>query len=189
MGRELPQLVRGLLARWSSSHPDMCDLARAQVDDEESEDRAKPDIVGLDEVAGPDLICVVAQERRPVLAHGRGPRTPRMYFWMVRLLTRMPSLSSSPRMRSAPQRRFSRSIRWMSWTVSGTRRGSHRRERDLHRQKRRKPCRCHLRTVSGFTSSTVSCQVRVIAASATITARSCLRSRGRFAWRRTTISC
>jgi hypothetical protein len=37
----------------------------------------------------------------------------------------------------------------------------------------------HLSTVSGFTRSTVWCQARVIAASATITARSCLRSRGR----------
>jgi len=33
---------------------------------------------------------------------GRGLRTPHMYFWMVRLQTRISSLSNSPRMRSAP---------------------------------------------------------------------------------------
>ena len=32
-----------------------------------------------------------------------GGRTGLMYFWMVRLLTRMPSLRSSPRILSAPQ--------------------------------------------------------------------------------------
>ncbi len=37
-------------------------------------------------------------------------RSARMDFWMVRLLTRMPSLSSSPRMRSAPQSAFSDAI-------------------------------------------------------------------------------
>jgi hypothetical protein len=33
----------------------------------------------------------------------RLPRAPRMYFWIVRLLTLIPTLSDSPRMRSAPQ--------------------------------------------------------------------------------------
>ena len=37
-------------------------------------------------------------------------RTPRMYFWMVRLHTGMPSFNSSPRMRSAPQSRLSFAI-------------------------------------------------------------------------------
>ena len=32
----------------------------------------------------------------------RVPRMPRMYFWIVRLLTLIPNLSNSPRMRSAP---------------------------------------------------------------------------------------
>ena len=40
-------------------------------------------------------------------------------FWMVRLLTVMPSFSSSPRMRSAPQSRFSWAKRLMSAIVTG----------------------------------------------------------------------
>jgi hypothetical protein len=56
-----------------------------------------------------------------------------MYFWTVRLLTRMPSLSSSPRMRSAPQRRLSAAIERMRVTVSRGTRGNGARER--HRQR------------------------------------------------------
>jgi hypothetical protein len=37
---------------------------------------------------------------------------------MVRLETRMPTLSSSPRMRSAPHRRWSRAMVWIKATVS-----------------------------------------------------------------------
>src|SRR6266568_775 len=42
----------------------------------------------------------------------------RMYFWIVRLLTRTPILSNSPRMRSAPQRRLLAAISRISPTVS-----------------------------------------------------------------------
>src|SRR5712692_1092453 len=62
-------------------------------------------------------------------------RTPRMYFWMVRLLTLMPSLSSSPRIRSAPQSRPRRAMSRMSSTVSAGS-GEPLRGRDLERQKR-----------------------------------------------------
>jgi len=43
-------------------------LTRAQLDDEEREDRPEEDVVGLQQVAGPDLRGVVAQERRPAPA-------------------------------------------------------------------------------------------------------------------------
>jgi hypothetical protein len=45
-------------------------------------------------------------------------RTVLMYFWMVRLQTRRPSFSSSPRMRSAPQSRLSAAIRLIKAMVS-----------------------------------------------------------------------
>jgi len=41
-----------------------------------------------------------------------------MYFWMVRLQTRMPSLRSSPRMRSAPHSRWLLAISCIKVTVS-----------------------------------------------------------------------
>ena len=42
-----------------------------------------------------------------------------MYFWMVRLHTLIPSLSSSPQIRSAPHKRFSFTILRMRSIVSG----------------------------------------------------------------------
>jgi len=79
-------------------------------------------------------------------------RTPRMYFWMVRLLTGMPSLRSSPRMRSAPHRRPRRAMSRMRSMVSfGS--GDDRRGRDQRRQKSRKPARCQRISVSGWTTT------------------------------------
>jgi len=46
-----------------------------------------------------------------------------MYFCTVRLLARIPSFASSPRMRSAPQRGFSRAMRLISAIVAGETRG------------------------------------------------------------------
>src|SRR6185503_15105664 len=46
-------------------------------------------------------------------------RTPRMYFWIVRLLTLIPTLSNSPRMRSAPHSRPRAAMSRMSSIVSG----------------------------------------------------------------------
>jgi len=77
-------------------------------------------------------------------------RAPRMYFWIVRLLTLIPTLSNSPRMRSAPQSRPRAAMSRMRSIVS---RGSGDvfRGRDRRRQNRRKPARCQRRTVSGWT--------------------------------------
>ncbi|HEX8106585.1 MAG TPA: hypothetical protein VF516_02605 [Kofleriaceae bacterium] len=56
--------------------------------------------MGLDEVADPHAFGVVLHEGCPTLTAATFlPRTLRMYFWIVRLLTLIPSLSSSPRMR------------------------------------------------------------------------------------------
>ena len=49
---------------------------------------------------------------------GLAVRTCCMYFWIVRLQTRRPSLSHSPRIRSAPHRRLSRAISLINSTVS-----------------------------------------------------------------------
>jgi hypothetical protein len=50
-------------------------------------------------------------------------RTPRRDLWIVRLLTLMPSLSNSPRMLSAPYRRFRLAISRIRSKVSALRRG------------------------------------------------------------------
>ncbi len=51
--------------------PHAHDLARPQLDDEEREERPEPDVIGLKEVARPDLVHVIAQEGRPTLARRR----------------------------------------------------------------------------------------------------------------------
>ena len=72
---------------------------------------------------------------------------------MVRLLTRTPILSNSPRMRSAPQSRFLAAISRISatvWLVTLSR-GQ---DFDLCRQNSRRPRRCQRRTVCGWTRAT-----------------------------------
>src|SRR5215469_2048537 len=62
---------------------------------------------------------------------------------MVLLQTRMPSLSNSPRMRSAPHRRFSLAISLIKSTVSWEILGAREAALDLYLQKSLKPWRCH----------------------------------------------
>src|SRR5260221_7221821 len=69
-------------------------------------------------------------------------RTALMYFWIVRLLTRSPSLSNSPRMRSAPHRRLSLAISLIKVTVSWDILGVVEAALDLYFQKSLKPRRC-----------------------------------------------
>jgi hypothetical protein len=65
-----------------------------------------------------------------------------MYFWMVRLHTRMPSFNSSPRIRSAPQSRFSLAICLIKAIVSAATFGLWEEVFDLRFQNRRKSSRC-----------------------------------------------
>src|SRR5215213_9854995 len=51
--------------------------ARAEVDDEEREERPEPQVDDLEEVAGPDRRGVVADEGGPRLPAPPGPRRPR----------------------------------------------------------------------------------------------------------------
>jgi hypothetical protein len=66
-----------------------------------------------------------------------------MSFWMVRLQTRRPSFSSSPRMRSAPQSRLSVAIRLIKAMVSAATLGWWEEAFDLRFQYTRKSSRCH----------------------------------------------
>jgi len=68
---------------------------------------------------------------------------------MVLLQTRMPSLSNSPRMRSAPHRRLSLAISLIKSTVCWEILGAREAALDLYFQKSLKPWRCQRRSVSG----------------------------------------
>jgi hypothetical protein len=68
-GRRVAQLLRGPLPRGRARDRHVDDAPGVHVDDEECEDGTEPDIVGLQEVAGPD--GVVSQEGRPALATTR----------------------------------------------------------------------------------------------------------------------
>jgi hypothetical protein len=89
-----------------SSDSDMDHFPRLQFYDEEREERAKEQIGDLKEVTRPDLGGVGVQKGRPRWPRDWRGRTFLMYFWMVRLQTRMPNFNTSPRILSAPQSRL-----------------------------------------------------------------------------------
>ena len=70
------------------------------------------------EVACPDVTRLILQEVAQVSRKSIGTMwldecaflSFGMYFWMVRLLTSIPSFNNSPRIRSAPHKRFSFAI-------------------------------------------------------------------------------
>lgn len=70
------------------------------------------------------------------------------YLWTVCLLRRMPSLSNSPRIRSAPHRWFSLAIFFIRAIVLGETQGFFVFEFDFHRQKKRNRLRCQRSNVS-----------------------------------------
>ncbi len=59
----------------------------------------------------------------------------------------MPSLSNSPRIRSAPQSRFCTAISLINATVSAATFGLAEAALDVYFQESLKPCRCHRRSV------------------------------------------
>jgi hypothetical protein len=71
-----------------------------------------------------------------------------MYLATVDWATSIPSLSSSPWMRGAPQSRLARLISRISRRISTGTFGRPPRELDLQRQYSRKPVRCHRMTVA-----------------------------------------
>ncbi len=87
-----------------------------------------------------------------------------MYFWTVRLPTRIPSLSSSPRIRSAPQILFAMAIVRINATASAASLRSVREDLLLRRQVQRNLSRCHRRIVSGWTMATTRCHPGNVAA-------------------------
>src|ERR1035437_450827 len=156
----------GLATPWSRLKqlpPDPCrrrtgrdvemDQLTAVVTDE-AEHLQDPGVNGVDhqEIGCPDALELVRQAGPPALAPGPR-RLPPPVSRMERLLTTIPSLSSSPRMRSVPQSRFSWEIRAMRPLTSRLSRGRPRLVRDLQLQYSRQPLRCHRRTVSGWTTS------------------------------------
>ena len=66
-----------------------------------------------------------------------------MYFWIVRLHTRIPSLSNPPRMRSAPQSRFLLAISLINAILSRESFGFLESAFDLCFQNKWKSSRCH----------------------------------------------
>jgi len=103
---------------------------------------------------------------------------------MVRKPPRMPSLSNSPRMRSAPHSRLSLAISLINAMVSAEILGLAEVALDLYFHKSLKPWRCQRRSVSGWTRNSACFQVRTILASSMRSIRSILAQAGRFTCRR-----
>src|SRR5579864_3474677 len=89
--------------------------------------------------------------RRKVLQVWEDGR-PRLIMYLATVVspTSMPSLSSSPWIRGAPQSGLVKLITRISWRVSREIFGRPPGDRDFQRQYSRKPPRCHRNTVAGF---------------------------------------
>ena len=74
--RRLAQLLGCPVTRRVPRHRGVDHAPAAVLDDEEEEDRAEAPVVGLEEIAGPDLAGVILEERRPGLASLRSPALP-----------------------------------------------------------------------------------------------------------------
>jgi hypothetical protein len=145
----LSQLLCGPLVSRRPCHTNVDHSARFEFDDEERKERAKEQVGHLQEIAGPYVFCVIAQERRPILSSWSRDANVPMYFWMVRLHTRISSLSNSPRMRSAPQSRLFFAISLIKIMSSGARFGLGEVLFDLRFQNQWNPTRCQCKSVSG----------------------------------------
>jgi hypothetical protein len=187
-GRRIPQLLRDPRRVGISRDADLNDPARAEIDDEEREDRPEPDVVELQKVACPDLTTVIFEKGGPGLSCAIRSPDPANVI-LDRPLADVPTLSNSPRMRSAPQSMFSSASRRITAMVSGEMRGGGGRCFDFFRQKSRKPARCHRRTVSGFTSRRAALHPGTSRQRVAISPRSWAANRGFFACRVTTMSC
>ncbi len=92
----------------------------------------------------------------------------------------IPNLSSSPWIRGAPQSGLASAIFRIRWLTSGLTPGRPARLcLEIQVQKRRSPCRCQLRTVSGRTNKKAFRQLGQIRDSQAKNNRSAARSRGR----------
>src|SRR5947209_9075402 len=120
---------------------------------------------------------------------GRFKRPCRIYLWMVRLLTRISSLSNSPRIRSAPQSRLLAAISLIKLIASDESLGFLSCTLHLCFQNTRKSSRCQRRRVSGWTRKSVCFHVRTILARTTRSNLSLFRETGRLTCRRKIISC
>ena len=109
-----------------------------------------------------------------------------MYFWMLRLLTSIPSFNNSPRIRSAPHKRFSFAIFWIKMIVSDSTFGL---PCDFRRQDMRNKFWCQRRRVSGWRIWRACFQNVVKWARRTRWIRSAWVSRGRLTCRFRMISC
>src|SRR6266404_6830832 len=101
-----------------------------------------------------DAVSVIAKKGPPACD---GPRLPRaMYFATLVWPTSMPSLSSSPWMRGAPQSRLARLMSRINLRTSSGTLGLPPRRLHFQRQNDRNPARCQRTTVSGRTMDSAS---------------------------------
>ena len=130
--QELPPDPGGGRAR---GHIDVHQFSPSMPYEEEDVQGLEPDSLDHEEVGCPDALELVGQEGAPALAVRLPIPPPRQRYRRIeRLLTTMPSLSSSPLIRSVPHSRLSRDMVAISSRTSGRRRSRPRRLRDRHVQ-------------------------------------------------------
>ena len=129
------------------------------------------------EIDGDQLLGVILQESSPILR----PWPCTIYLLTLLSPMSMPSLSSSPWMRGAPQPEFSRHILRIRSRISREMTGRPGwPRRTFQVQNRRKPARCQAKTVSGLTMARAGRQSRQMRDSQTHNRRSAGVNFGRF---------
>ncbi len=177
-GRGFSKLLGCPLCGRVSRDASVSDSLGVGIQDEEGEDRLKPNVVGLQEVTC--LHGMAAQEGTPTLPGRSAGSTP-----SACAVGRCVRNANSEFEQLTPnafgsQSRFSAALRQMSPATScEMRRTGVFVDRDFQRQSKRKPSRCRRRTVSGF-ASRASRHFGSAAVSSVIKVRSWGRNIGRF---------
>ena len=140
-------------------------------------------------ITRPDVLRMVLQESGPVLSSPSWRTSMPHVLLNGALETQMPSLSNSPRIRSAPQSRFCPAISMIKATVSAGIFGLEDAALDLYFQNRRNPWRCHRRSVSGWTMKSACFHARDARARRIKIRRSFFAFVGRLTCRRRMMSC
>ena len=150
---------------------------------------AEQEIEGLQEVAGPDLVGVVPEKRRPALTRRARFENPPHVFLDCALRHADLQLEQLAANALCSPESILRGHLLDGAIVSAAIRGWAPARLERRSQRSRNPCRCHRTIVSGWTSRTACLQVDTIRASQTRIARSKRLSLGRLICLQATSSC
>ena len=186
-GKRFQDLLSGPSRGRMLGHVEMNHIAPTMRQDHQNEQDPKGRGRHREEIDGDQFVDVIVEEDPPGLRRrstflGRTRDTVRSEMWI-------PSLSSSPWMRGAPQIGLAAAIFRIRARMAGVTSGRPVLRLEIQVQNRRKPLPCQATTVSGLTITSARRQSFQLLDSHTQKKRSMARSRGRGHFRLKTASC